>query len=1818
MQSVDDRKCLILSFCVFILPFVEATISCPQDWSSNGGYCYYLSRQRVTFSDAKRVCETKGSVLASIHSAQEKGHILGLRTGTEQVWIGLHDKVSEGTFLWIDDTSVDYTDWPGGQPNNAGGNEDCAELRTLDGRWNDLPCTTTIGYVCKKDPVPPVISGCPSDMATSTELGTSGIPVTWTEPTATDNSNVLHTTRSHTPLEVFPIGDTIVAYIFTDSAGNTVACSFKVTVIVVDTTQPTISGCPSDIKMTTELGTNGTIVNWIEPSATDLSGRLQKTNTHVPPTFFILGKTNVVYSFVDSSNNTAFCTFVVNVITVDTVPPSVHNCPGNIDEINGRHIRWTEPTVFDISGNITEFQTHSPGILLIDTTQVGYTFTDSSSNIAHCNFTITVVYDLTPPVITCPSDIHLTTETGAPSMPVYWTEPYAFDDNGRVMLVYSSHASGDKFPIGSTTVIYVFAGDSYNTAQCNFSATITQVDTTPPKIYSCPPNMVTYVELGTLNASVSWSRPAAADISGNTSLVAQTHYPGELFATGKTVVNYTFADADDNLAYCVFSVIVNEVDTKPPTIQNCPQDIWSSSTDDLNGSAIKWIEPSAFDVSGNVTLMGRTHFPGDSFYFGSTNVIYFFTDSSNNIAICSFNVHIETTQMRSTWVEDSHGFPPIVINCPFDIVETAELGTSEMSIHWVQPTAINHLGSVTLKNATHRPGDVFYVGSTTQVSYLFGEDSDNVTKCIFSITIREVDTIPPSIDYCPDDIIQTINIGVTSTTVSWKEPTASDVCGNVTLSPKSYIPEYFSPLRDTFVGYIFEDSSGNKAFCQFFVSFEIVDTIQPIVTNCPADIYTSVELGTAYVAVSWNYPLVMDNSGFVTSRSSHESGHRFPIGSTNVTYFFEDDSHNGVDCNFTVNVESVDTTPPQITLCPKDISEDIELGDTETRIRWSDPVVYDISGNVTLVTQNHLPGDNFTVGKTEVTYVYEDGSKNQAACVFHVTLNTVDTKPPQILGCPSDVFASVELGSFVATIISWKEPKANDESGNVTLLIQTHVPGTQFGIGTTTVTYLFADTSKNMATCKFDVDVESVDTIPPTIFNCPTGISKTSEIGTSRVVVLWSVPFATDYSGTITTYSSHNPGDVFPVGSTNVSYQFEDVSLNKAECSFTVLIVEVDTTSPDIIACPDDFSGAIELSNSEEQVFWTEPAAFDNSGNVSLIWQNYFPGDYFSYGRTQVTYIFADGSKNKASCVFYVKLSVVDTTPPLVWNCPSDIHRTIEIGASDINVWWNEPSAFDESGRDSYSNATHKSGQLFAVGVTTVSYIFVDRSNNTAVCDFHVIVDQADTISPDIVACPDDFSGTIELGNSEEQVFWTEPAASDNSGNASLIWQNYFPGDYFSYGKTQVTYIFADGSENTASCVFYVTLSAVDTTPPLVWNCPSDIQRTIEIGTSDINVWWNEPSAFDESGRVSDSNATHKSGQLFTVGMTTVSYIFVDSSNNIAVCDFHVIVDQEDKTKPIITDCPSDIHKTVEIGTTHIAASWNEPLAIENSGKAISSHKSDELFDIGTTLVTYEFTDNSNNSATCQFFVKVTQVDTTPPLITYCPDDIITRPEAGSLGSSVTWDEPEADDLSKNTMLLIQTHLPGTFFAIGTTVVTYIFRDNASNVAKCSFSVTIVASKISNTQKPTVLKCPSSIQQYADVGKQTAVVTWSEPLAIDFPDIIKVSSTHKPNETFAIGSTPVVYTFEDDGNMIFCNFTVIVMHNDAIYNNQRAETWEYKHDNDFGISLAALLLSLLIIFSGLCLILLLVYIRTKNNADTDITNIGLSESSLQKSVTSTL
>ena len=77
----------------------------------------------------------------------------------------------------------------------------------------------------------PVISDTPTTQYVNTNASSPNATVSWTPPTASDNSGEAVTlTSDYSPGDTFPIGTTTVTYTATDAYGNTATSSFDVIV----------------------------------------------------------------------------------------------------------------------------------------------------------------------------------------------------------------------------------------------------------------------------------------------------------------------------------------------------------------------------------------------------------------------------------------------------------------------------------------------------------------------------------------------------------------------------------------------------------------------------------------------------------------------------------------------------------------------------------------------------------------------------------------------------------------------------------------------------------------------------------------------------------------------------------------------------------------------------------------------------------------------------------------------------------------------------------------------------------------------------------------------------------------------------------------------------------------------------------------------------------------------------------------------------------------------------------------------------------------------------------------------------------------------------------------------------------------------------------------------------------------------------------------------------------------------------------------------------------------------------------------------------
>ncbi|GEM_PF-2515464 len=99
--------------------------------------------------------------------------------------------------------------------------------------------------------------------------------------------------------------------------------------------------------------------------------------------------------------------------------------------------------------------------------------TDTGGFIAEADLQVNVTAN-DPPVITCPTNLVMTTTPGTAMVIVSYPPPTATDDCG-VMGIACNPPSGSSFPLGTTTVTCIATDTSANTAQCSFTVTLFDV-----------------------------------------------------------------------------------------------------------------------------------------------------------------------------------------------------------------------------------------------------------------------------------------------------------------------------------------------------------------------------------------------------------------------------------------------------------------------------------------------------------------------------------------------------------------------------------------------------------------------------------------------------------------------------------------------------------------------------------------------------------------------------------------------------------------------------------------------------------------------------------------------------------------------------------------------------------------------------------------------------------------------------------------------------------------------------------------------------------------------------------------------------------------------------------------------------------------------------------------------------------------------------------------------------------------------------------------------------------------------------------------------
>ena len=347
-----------------------------------------------------------------------------------------------------------------------------------------------------------------------------------------------------------------------------------------------------------------------------------------------------------------------------------------------------------------------------------------------------------------------------------------------------------------------------------------------------------------------------------------------------------------------------------------------------------------------------------------------------------------------------------------------------------------------------------------------------------------------------------------------------------------------------------------------------------------------------------------------------------------------------------------------------------------------------------------------------------------------------------------------------------------------------------------------------------------LDTIPPTIGNCPTEpIIVFVEANNCQAVGNWEEPIFIDDCSFVDVEETFTPGTVFDLGDQLVQYTAIDASANIAECIFTVSVR--DAIAPVVLNCPSSQSRELSAATGCDPIFtWDPPTVSDNCTDVNsiILSPTIQPGNAFSMGVTTVRYSILDSSGNlNNDCAFTIELT--GEAPLRITDCPDNIPVSFSPQSGcDLSVPWTPPVLVDGCGIGNVSfDSNFDPGDQFPVGTTVVTYMASDEANNTASCSFEVTITGASGLN--FPSCPSNITVDSQLDLCGGNVGWPIPSATGGCGVPTTV-ANFQPLDFFPVGTTTVAYTATDDAGQVSVCSF--TITVVDA-QSLIVRCPTNI-----------------------------------------------------------------------------------------------------------------------------------------------------------------------------------------------------------------------------------------------------------------------------------------------------------------------------------------------------------------------------------------------------------
>jgi hypothetical protein len=910
------------------------------------------------------------------------------------------------------------------------------------------------------------------------------------------------------------------------------------------------------------------------------------------------------------------------------------------------------------------------------------------------------------------------------------------------------------------------------------------------------------------------------------------------------------------------------------------------------------------------------------------------------------------------------------------------------------------------------------------------------------------------------------------------------------------------------------DASGNISSCTSVVT--VVDNISPTIT-CPAPI--TIQCDAPVPDPDINTVIVSDNCNAgitVTWEGDQVTPGNCPSNFIITrTYQAKDASNNVAICTQTIMV--IDNTPPTLT----------------------------VPANVTLQCTDPLPLMPLNINSSPN---FIDGTYNVGTAVFGAPLTSAPLTADAVMviddaGNPYDACENI----------------TNDLTGKIAVIERSGcTPPTSFFVnkafkaqqaGAVGVIFIFNQPGNFVATMGLPPGPNPTITIPLMLVSNNYGNTLKAEILAGAVNVSLSAPtvIANDACSfaSITHHQTFTPGNCPSNYTLLNTWTATDQCGNATSASQTITVI--DNTAPTL----------------------TVPA------NVTLQCSDPLPLMPLNINSSPN---FIDGTYNVGTAVFGAPLTATPLTADAVMVI-DDAGNPYDACENITNNLTGKIAVIERSGctppTSFFVNKAYKAQLAGAVGVI---FIFNQPGNNVATMGLPPGPNP--TITIPLMLVSNNYGNTLkaEILAGAVNVSLSAPTviANDACSFASITHQQTFtPGNCPSNYTLVNTWTATDQCGNATSAS--QTITVIDNTPPTITvpvnvtmqcsdplplkplninNSPNNMDGTYNLGTAVFGpaltttpVTGNLVLVNDGVGNPADacqSITNSLAGKIAVIDRGTC--LFVDkvfNAQNMGAIAVIVVNNQPGDgiltmgapaSPPVITipsifvsnNYGNALKASMALGNVNASLSASPVNATDNCSGVIITYTKVITPGVCTNsysiLNTWTATDACNNAVSAS--QTITVIDNTKPVIT-CPSNITVNNTTGQCGANVSFAATATDNCS--TPVITYSKNPGTFFAVGTTLVTATATDACNNSIQCSFNVTV-----NDNEKP-IISVQNIARCFADDNFGCSINLGAT--ATDNCQV--VSLTSNAPACFPVGTTTVTWTATDNhGNVSTATQTV--------------------------------------------------------------------------------